>query len=62
MEYADHGTLENYFQCSSQPGSGHDLVQFWMAMTGLIYAVMTIHGLQPDPELKKRYNAPVFRG
>jgi serine/threonine protein kinase len=43
LEFADRGSLENYFQKESPPSDREDIVKFWKALFELIDALRTIH-------------------
>jgi serine/threonine protein kinase len=46
LEYADKGTLEEYFKNESPPGRGVDIIKFWEALFQLIKALKTIHSVR----------------
>jgi serine/threonine protein kinase len=43
LEYADKGTLEEYFQRQTPPNRSGDIIKFWDGLFQLIKAVKTIH-------------------
>lgn len=47
LEFADQGTLENYFQNQQPPTTGVDIHNFWKGLFQLIRALMTIHEVPP---------------
>lgn len=51
LEYADRGTLENYFQNVSPPWFPDHIADFWNGFFGLAKALVLIHGeLENDPD------------
>jgi serine/threonine protein kinase len=49
LEFADKGTLENYFE-QPPPTNGEDIIKFWEGMFKLIGALMAIHQVPGDAE------------
>lgn len=48
LEYADRGDLEQYLQNTNPPSNAADIVNLWEGMSGLLLALLKIHGLQLD--------------
>ncbi|EPE26730.1 Protein kinase-like (PK-like) [Glarea lozoyensis ATCC 20868] len=43
LEYADQGSLENYFQRTSPPWKSNDIINFWTSLFGILKALECIH-------------------
>src|SRR5579871_3220705 len=43
LEFADKGTLEDYFQRETPPSRGDDIIKFWSRLFELIKALKAIH-------------------
>ena len=43
LEYADGGTLEDYFRNARPPNRGEDICNFWARFLGIVDALMAIH-------------------
>ncbi len=54
LEFADKGTLEDYFKTHSPPSRGPDIVKFWEALFQLIKALKAVHSVRqygrPNPQ------------
>ena len=48
LEYADLGTLDEYFTQVPEPHSGHDILNFWESMLKIFDGLMHIHDLKSD--------------
>lgn len=48
LEYADKGTLAEYFQKESPPSEGEEIIKFWETMFELIDALRRIHEVGSD--------------
>ena len=49
LEYANHGTLENFFQNVAPPTLAEDIVMFWERLFNVIKALSRIHASErPD--------------
>lgn len=48
LEYADKGTLEDYFQKEIPPVEPEEIIQFWEALFKVIDALRRIHQTHPD--------------
>lgn len=59
LEYADKGTLEQYFQTVEPPDSGEDILKFWESMFRPVKALMAIHKVKPQGALD---GPPIFQG
>lgn len=59
LEYADYGSLDNFFNSVDPPSTGEDIIRFWQSMFGVIDAVCKIHTI-PSPESHNA--APLFNG
>ena len=46
LEYADKGTLEQYFETAQQPASGPDIREFWYSILQLTKALSRIHEVE----------------
>jgi serine/threonine protein kinase len=46
LEYADKGTLEEYFQTESPPSRGGDIIKFWENLFQLIKGLKAIHSVR----------------
>ena len=58
LEYANKGTLEEYWECTRPPTKGTEIVKLWERIFGLFAAVMAIHGVEwTDSELPQ-----IFQG
>lgn len=51
LEYADQGTLEQYFKKVPPPTTPEDIIQFWEGMFMLLEALMRIHEHKGDTAL-----------
>jgi len=55
LEYADKGTLEQYFQTTERPSNGPDIRKFWKSILQLAKALSRIHEVEAadpgDPEI-----------
>lgn len=55
LEYADKGTLEQYFQTTERPSNGPDIRKFWKSILQLTKALSRIHEVEAadpgDPEI-----------
>ena len=45
LEFADRGTLEQYFVKTHPPTSGEDIIAFWQGILGIVGALTNIHGI-----------------
>lgn len=45
LEFADQGTLEEYFARTAPPTSGEDIIAFWRGIFGIIGALLSIHDI-----------------
>jgi serine/threonine protein kinase len=43
LDFADRGTLEEYFQTVLPPNSGRDIEHFWASLCGILKALIHIH-------------------
>jgi len=46
LEFADKGSLEEYFQRESPPSQSADIIQFWEGLFQLIKGLKTIHSVR----------------
>jgi hypothetical protein len=46
LEYADQGSLENYFQRTSPPWKSEDIIKFWKSLFGILKALECIHTIE----------------
>lgn len=58
LEYADKGTLGDYFKNESPPSEGEEIIKFWETMFELIDALRRIHEVGSDASEGPR----VFQG
>ena len=54
LEYADMGTLEDYFKSNPGPSSGEEIANFWDGLLKIFSALETIHGTG-----EKEENGPI---
>lgn len=47
LEFADRGSLEQYFEKESPPSRGADIIKFWEALFQLIKGLKAIHSVRP---------------
>jgi len=45
LEYADEGTLEDYFRKATPPSSGEDVIRLWRGIFELVGALKMIHNV-----------------
>ena len=60
LEYADCGTLENYFETEEPPATGADILAFWNSFKEIIKAIVKIHEIKRDD--KDQLGMQVFQG
>jgi hypothetical protein len=48
LEYADKGTLEDFFRTEDPPTDGEEIIQFWQALFQIIDALRRIHEVKSD--------------
>ena len=58
LEYADKGTLEDYFESTERPSTGRDITNFWDGLLNILGALKAIHG---TPE-RGSYGSPIMNG
>ena len=46
LEYADHGSLEDYFKCTQPPASGEDILSFWTRLLSVVDALIKVHNVE----------------
>lgn len=44
LEFADKGTLEDYFKKITPPTTGEEIITFWEHLFNLIEALLFVHG------------------
>ena len=44
LEYADQGTLEDYFEHTDRPATEREIAEFWDGLLGILGALKAIHG------------------
>lgn len=59
LEYADCGTLEDYFAKKYPPSSGEDIIMFWERLFNVIKALSKIHDVRPP---KGAVGPGIFQG
>jgi hypothetical protein len=59
FEYADKGTLEQYFHHVNAPFTGEDILMFWTSLFQIIEALARIHRVKSVKDYSERY--PSFR-
>lgn len=62
LEFAEHGTLEEFFQARYHLPHGQALIPLWESMSGLLAAVFTIHDVPPSKELAETHQKHIFHG
>jgi len=50
LEYADKGSLSDYFQKVPPPQEGKDIVMFWKSFIEVVKALCRIHELRVEDE------------
>ncbi|KAF2230731.1 kinase-like protein [Viridothelium virens] len=50
LEYADGGTLEDYFKQHSPPSRGVEIIDFWESLSGILKGLHAIHFLVEDDQ------------
>lgn len=58
LEYADGGTLEDYFRTVSAPSNGWDILHFWKGILQIIEALCRIHEVVDSEST----NSPIYQG
>ncbi len=48
LEYANKGTLEQYFQTNDPPYDAEDIIDFWRGVFNVVGALVRLH--KPPPE------------
>jgi serine/threonine protein kinase len=48
LEYADKGTLEDYFEKETPPVDPEEIINFWEALFKILDALSRIHQINPD--------------
>jgi hypothetical protein len=48
LEYADRGSLEDYFRRVVLPSNGEDIIEFWSRVFKIIDALAAIHKVEPE--------------
>ena len=48
LEYANEGTLEQFFQSQDTPSCGEDLIALWTSWVGVVKGLVSIHEQQRD--------------
>lgn len=61
LEYADRGTLENYFNTTQPPSSGEDIMKFYRELFKTLPALVAIHGVQLNNSVASS-DSPIFQG
>lgn len=61
LEYADRGTLEQYFKSVQPPSSGEDTIKFWRGLFKTLGALVAIHSVQPSNSAQSSHSF-VFQG
>jgi serine/threonine protein kinase len=46
LEYADGGSLEDYFQHNAPPWKSEDIVRLWTSLFGILKALNSIHTVE----------------
>ncbi|KAL9082442.1 MAG: hypothetical protein Q9165_008894 [Trypethelium subeluteriae] len=50
LEYADGGTLEEYFKQHSPPSRGVEIIDFWESLSGILKGLHAIHFVMEDDQ------------
>jgi hypothetical protein len=58
LEYADKGTLEEYFENETPPSDGHDIIMFWESLFKITAALQRIHEVGPS----RPHGTQIFQG
>ena len=58
LEYANEGTLEDYFRKVNPPSTGQDILHFWSGLLKILRALCRIH----EVEFKDPGNPQIFQG
>ncbi|KFY32505.1 hypothetical protein V493_00126 [Pseudogymnoascus sp. VKM F-4281 (FW-2241)] len=53
LEYANEKSLEDYFQNTSPPQDGHDIIQFWESLCKVIFSINILHTQLCKPSSSK---------
>ena len=61
LEYADRGTLEQYFDTIQPPSSRQDIIQFWGGLLKTLGALVAIHSVPPSDSAASS-DASIFQG
>ena len=61
LEYADRGTLEQYFNTVQPPSSGEDILKFWCELFKTLRALAAIHNVQPSDSAASS-DSSIFQG
>jgi len=63
LEYADKGTLEDYFRDILPPSECHDIEKCWKALLAIMYALHTIHNVEVKVKKpNKTLRLPIAQG
>lgn len=60
LEYANRGTLDDYFRTQPPPSTGPGILNFWQNLLKIIPAVQRIH--EVERENMSEREVPVFQG
>ena len=61
LEYADRGTLAQYFDTVEPPSSGEDILKFWRELSKTLGALTAIQSVQPYDSVMSSAS-PLFQG
>ena len=61
LEYADRGTLAQYFDTVPPPSSGEDILKFWHELSKTLGALTAIHSVQPHDSATSAAS-PILQG
>jgi serine/threonine protein kinase len=48
LEYADKGTLEDYFEKEVPPTEGEEIIEFWASLFSILHALYQIQNVIPE--------------
>jgi serine/threonine protein kinase len=61
LDFADEGTLEQYFRNPGQP-SAEDILPFWRELFNVIKPLVRIHGISPKSSAESPAEMEIFLG
>jgi serine/threonine protein kinase len=61
LEYADRGSLEQYFQETKRPKSREDIICFWDGLFAVLKALVSIHDVESHADGPQILQGQVFQ-